>query len=93
MLAEIDRTFNLDPHDVEAKITPRTKAIMAVHMTGNPARLKELKAIADARGLFLIEDCARRSARPTTAARSVRSGRSGRSALMSTKPSPRATAE
>jgi dTDP-4-amino-4,6-dideoxygalactose transaminase len=58
VLAEIDRTFNLDPHDVEAKITPRTKAIMAVHMTGNPARLKELKAIADARGLFLIEDCA-----------------------------------
>jgi dTDP-4-amino-4,6-dideoxygalactose transaminase len=58
VLAEIDRTFNLDPHDAEAKITPRTKAIMAVHMTGNPARLKELKAIADARGLFLIEDCA-----------------------------------
>jgi dTDP-4-amino-4,6-dideoxygalactose transaminase len=58
VLAEIDRTFNLDPHDVEAKITPRTKAIMAVHMTGNPARLNELKAIADARGLFLIEDCA-----------------------------------
>ena len=42
----------------KAKITPRTKAIMAVHMTGNPARLDELKAIADARGLFLIEDCA-----------------------------------
>jgi dTDP-4-amino-4,6-dideoxygalactose transaminase len=58
VLAEIDRTFNLDPHDVEAKITPRTKAIMVVHMTGNPARLNELKAIADARGLFLIEDCA-----------------------------------
>jgi dTDP-4-amino-4,6-dideoxygalactose transaminase len=58
VLAEVDRTFNLDPEDVKAKITPRTKAIMAVHMTGNPARLDELKAIADAHGLFLIEDCA-----------------------------------
>ena len=44
VLAEIDRTFNLDPEDVKAKISPRTKAIMAVHMMGNPARLYELKA-------------------------------------------------
>lgn len=58
VLAEIDRTFNLDPDDVKAKITPRTKAIMAVHMMGNPARLAELKAVADAHGLILIEDCA-----------------------------------
>ncbi len=58
ILAEIDRTFNLDPEDVRRKITPRTKAIMAVHMLGNPARLDELKAIADERGLLLIEDCA-----------------------------------
>ena len=39
MLAEMDRTFNLDPTDVVAKITPHTKAIMVVHMMGNPARL------------------------------------------------------
>jgi dTDP-4-amino-4,6-dideoxygalactose transaminase len=58
VLAEVDRTFNLDPDDVQAKITPRTKAVMAVHMMGNPARLDELKAIADAHGLILIEDCA-----------------------------------
>ncbi len=58
VLAEIDRTFNLDPDDVVAKITPRTKAIMAVHMMGNPARLDELKAIADQHGLILLEDCA-----------------------------------
>ncbi len=58
ILAEIDRTFTLDPTDVEAKITPRTAAIMAVHMAGNPARLDALKAIADAHGLALIEDCA-----------------------------------
>src|SRR5579883_3097379 len=58
VLTEIDRTFNLDPDDVEAKITPRTRAIMAVHMAGNPARLDALKAIADAHNLALIEDCA-----------------------------------
>lgn len=58
VLAEVDRTFNLDPEDVRAKITPRTKAIMVVHMMGNPARLDELKAIADEHGLLLIEDCA-----------------------------------
>lgn len=57
VLAEVDRTFNLDPEDVRAKITPRTKAIMAVHMMGNPARLDELKAIAQEHGLLLIEDC------------------------------------
>src|SRR4029077_20818419 len=37
VLAEVDRTFNLDPQDVRKKITPRTRAIMAVHMMGNPA--------------------------------------------------------
>ncbi len=58
VLAEVDRTFNLDPHDVRAKITPRTKAIMAVHMMGNPARLDELKAIAEDHDLLLIEDAA-----------------------------------
>lgn len=57
VLAEVDRTFNLDPSDIESRITPRTKAIMAVHMMGNPARLDEIKAIADKRGLVLIEDC------------------------------------
>jgi dTDP-4-amino-4,6-dideoxygalactose transaminase len=58
ILAEVDRTLNLDPVDVRRKITPRTKAIMVVHMLGNPARLDELKAIADEHGLLLLEDCA-----------------------------------
>lgn len=58
VLAEIDETFNLDPEDVEARITPQTRAIMAVHMMGNPARLDELKRIADERGVPIIEDCA-----------------------------------
>ena len=57
VLAEIDRTFNLDAEDVKAKISPRTKAIMAVHMMGNPARLYELKKVAEENNLYLIEDC------------------------------------
>jgi dTDP-4-amino-4,6-dideoxygalactose transaminase len=58
ILAEVDRTFNLDPVDVERKITPRTKAIMVVHLMGNLARMDELRAIADRHNLRLIEDCA-----------------------------------
>src|SRR5690606_14611403 len=57
VLAEIDESFNLDPADVERRITPRTKAIMAVHMMGNPARLAELLDVANRHGLHLIEDC------------------------------------
>ena len=58
VLAEVDDSFNLDPADVEARITPRTRAIIAVHMLGAPARLDELRDIADRHGIFLIEDCA-----------------------------------
>jgi len=48
---------NLDPADVERRITPRTKALIAVHLAGNPCDLDALKAIADRHGLVLIEDC------------------------------------
>jgi len=58
VLAEIDRTLNLDPSDVEARIGPRTQAIVVVHMLGNPARIEELKKIADRHGIPLIEDAA-----------------------------------
>jgi dTDP-4-amino-4,6-dideoxygalactose transaminase len=58
VLAEVDDSFNLDPVDVEARITPRTRAIIVVHMLGAPARLDELKDVADRHGLALIEDCA-----------------------------------
>ncbi len=51
-------TYNLDPADVERKITPKTRAIIAVHLAGNPCDLNALKAIADRHKLILIEDCA-----------------------------------
>lgn len=51
-------TYNLDPKDVERRITARTRAIIAVHLCGNPCDLAALRAIADRRKLILIEDCA-----------------------------------
>ena len=59
VFADIDlSTYNLDPAAIEARITPRTKAIMAVHQIGLPAALDEISAIAKRHGLFLIEDAA-----------------------------------
>ena len=51
-------TYNLDPGQVERRITSRTKAIIAVHLCGNPCDLTALKAIADKHRLVLIEDAA-----------------------------------
>ena len=50
--------FGLDPASVEASITERTKAIMPVHLYGHPAKMDELRAIADRHGLMLFEDAA-----------------------------------
>lgn len=58
ILAEVDETLTLDPADVERKITPRTKAILAVHMRGAPAHLNELLTLARERDLHVIEDVA-----------------------------------
>lgn len=51
-------TWNLDPQKVEAKITPQTKGIIAVHLYGQPARMTELRELADRHNLFLLEDAA-----------------------------------
>jgi len=48
---------NLDVDDVRRRITSKTKAIIAVHLTGNPCDMDALKALADEHGLVLIEDC------------------------------------
>ncbi|RKT87254.1 dTDP-4-amino-4,6-dideoxygalactose transaminase [Saccharopolyspora antimicrobica] len=58
VLAEIDESLTLDPADVARRITPATKAIVAVHMLGAPADMGELRRIADEHGLLLIEDAA-----------------------------------
>ena len=51
-------TFDIDPAAVEAAITPRTRAVMPVHLFGQCADLERLQAICDERGIALIEDCA-----------------------------------
>jgi dTDP-4-amino-4,6-dideoxygalactose transaminase len=51
-------TANIDPISVEAAITPRTKAIVAVDYAGHPADLDELRVLADKYGIYLIEDAA-----------------------------------
>lgn len=58
IIAEIDDTLNLDPSDIEKNITAKTKAIIAVHMLGIPARMKEIQIIAKKYMLPIIEDTA-----------------------------------
>lgn len=58
VFADLDpKTYTLDPASVEAKITPQTSAILAVHLAGNPFHLDELLEIARRHGVALIEDC------------------------------------
>lgn len=59
IFADVDpRTFCLDPYDVEQKIGPRTRAIIAVHLNGHPADLDPLLAVGESRGIAIIEDAA-----------------------------------
>jgi dTDP-4-amino-4,6-dideoxygalactose transaminase len=51
-------TFNLDPKLIEAAITPKTKAIMPVHLYGHPAAMAKIMAIATQHNLKVVEDCA-----------------------------------
>lgn len=57
VLAEIDESLTLDPGDIERRITPRTKAIMPVHMLGNPCDMDRIMAVANKHNLFVLEDC------------------------------------
>ena len=57
VFADIDDTYTIDPKDVESKITPRTRAIIAVHLFGNPCNMDALREIATRHQIFLIEDC------------------------------------
>lgn len=57
IFADIDpRTYNIDPADLERKITPRTKVLLPVHIHGIPADMDAINAIAGRRGLIVIED-------------------------------------
>ncbi|WP_020617923.1 DegT/DnrJ/EryC1/StrS family aminotransferase [Paenibacillus daejeonensis] len=59
VFADLDpHTYNLLPESIEAQITPRTKAIVVVHLAGNPCDMDFIMAIARKHGLKVIEDCA-----------------------------------
>jgi dTDP-4-amino-4,6-dideoxygalactose transaminase len=59
VFVDIDsRTFNIDPEKIEAAVSPATRAVLPVHLFGQPADMAAIKAICERRGLLLIEDCA-----------------------------------
>lgn len=59
VFADIDpKTYNLDPNEVLERITPKTRAILVVHLYGQPANIKAFREIADDHNLYLVEDCA-----------------------------------
>lgn len=56
VLVDVDKFFCLDPEKIEEKISKKTKAIMVVHMYGNPANMEKIMQIAKKHKLFVIED-------------------------------------
>lgn len=52
------RTYNIDPNKIEEKITKKTKAIMPVHLYGQPCDMDPIMVIAQKHGLYVLEDCA-----------------------------------
>jgi 8-amino-3,8-dideoxy-alpha-D-manno-octulosonate transaminase len=58
VFADIDRTLNIDPEDFERKITPRTKAVIAVHLLGGPCDMDPIMDIARKKGVAVLEDFA-----------------------------------
>lgn len=57
VLAEIDDSLTIDPNDIEHRITERTKAIVPVHMLGNPCAMEQIMDIARRHNLYVVEDC------------------------------------
>lgn len=59
VFADIDPlTYNIDPADIERRITPKTKAVIAVHLYGNPCDMDAIMSIAKRYGLKIVEDTA-----------------------------------
>lgn len=57
VLAEIDESLTIDVTKIESLITPKTKAILPVHMLGNPCNLDAIMEIAKKHNLYVLEDC------------------------------------
>ena len=57
VFADLGEHYNMDPAEVERQITPRTRAIMAINLFGNPCDMEGMVQVAQRHGLALIEDC------------------------------------
>jgi dTDP-4-amino-4,6-dideoxygalactose transaminase len=57
-LVDIDETFTMSPQDLQKKITPRSKAVVLIHMSGVPGNLESVVEIARESNLYILEDCA-----------------------------------
>ena len=57
VLCEIDESLTMDPEDLERRITPKTKAIMPVHILGNPCNMDAIMDVANRHGIMVVEDC------------------------------------
>lgn len=58
VFVDVGEDYNMDVSLLEQAITPRTRAILPVHLTGRPAQMEEIMAVAKRHNLFVIEDCA-----------------------------------
>jgi dTDP-4-amino-4,6-dideoxygalactose transaminase len=58
VFADIREDYNIDPERIREAVTPRTKAILPVHLTGRPAAMREIREIAKEFNLFVVEDAA-----------------------------------
>lgn len=58
VFADLDESFNIDPVDLERRITPYTKAVVPVHFSGVPSRMDEIMAVCRPRGIYVLEDVA-----------------------------------
>jgi dTDP-4-amino-4,6-dideoxygalactose transaminase len=58
VFVDVDDHYNIDPEQIDRAITPRTKAVVPVHLYGQAARMDAITAIARKHGLMLVEDCA-----------------------------------
>jgi 8-amino-3,8-dideoxy-alpha-D-manno-octulosonate transaminase len=58
VICEVDASFNLDPRDLERRITPRTKLIVPIHMAGSPCDMAAIMAVARQHRIAVLEDCA-----------------------------------
>lgn len=57
VFVDINTTLNIDTKNLDAAVTPKTKAVMIAHTLGNPFNMEEIRALCDKHNLWLIEDC------------------------------------